>query len=286
METGVAVWILNPDQDDDQVWLPGAVAAKTPTSTGFELQIEVQHTDHHGHTSRDFVTVQSPDGGETDKCKRRNDDSLGLVQDLIQLPHLHEPAILHALVERFDAGFIYTYTGPILIAVNPFQRLQLYTEEILESYYNAGILRSQGIETASMAPHVYAIASAAYQDMMLRIRAKLSGDYSGSRGALSQSILISGESGAGKTVSTKVCLEYLTTVGKSAEASEANSVVMERILQSNPILEAFGNARTIRNDNSSRFGKLMETWFSKRVSWSEARSSPTSSRRCGCRPTR
>ena len=65
-------------------------------------------------------------------------------------------------------------------------------------------------------------------------------------------------------MSTKVCLEYLTTVGKSADASEANSVVMERILQSNPILEAFGNARTIRNDNSSRFGKLMETWFSKR----------------------
>ena len=141
---------------------------------------------------------------------------------------------------------------------------------MLETYYNQGIMLSQGIEMEPLDPHVYAISDNAYQDMMVRIRNKFAGD-SALKGPESQSILISGESGAGKTVSTKVCLEYLTTVGKpqtfgeeadAEAAASSGQLTMDRVLQSNPILEAFGNARTIRNDNSSRFGKLMEMCFS------------------------
>ncbi|KAJ1392193.1 P-loop containing nucleoside triphosphate hydrolase protein, partial [Ochromonadaceae sp. CCMP2298] len=173
------------------------------------------------------------------------------VPNLISLPYLHEPAILFCLQQRYSLGEIYTYTGPILIAMNPFKKVPLYTDEILESYYNEGLLRSQGIESAQLAPHVYAIADAAYRDMM---RAILSGFHR--RGGApanpaNQSILISGESGAGKTESTKIVLRYLTTVGKSGGGTSVESgSVMDKVLQSNPILEAFGNARTVRNDNS------------------------------------
>lgn len=188
-------------------------------------------------------------------------------EDLINLPYLHEPAILCCLQERYAKSDIYTYTGPILIAVNPFKKVDLYTTQILEIYYNTGLLRSQGIETPNkLAPHVYAVADAAYRNMMSGIHA------SGSSNAanLNQSILISGESGAGndttfcmrllslivfvgKTESTKIVLRYLTTVGNSSGGLElAQGSVMDKILQSNPILEAFGNAKTIRNDNSSR----------------------------------
>ena len=170
MEAGVSVWVLNPDASNEQIWLPGTVVEKTPRDCHFELKVEV--SGGGGGSATAELVFRSDDAGEVTEVKRRNDDTLGLVPDLILLPHLHEPAILHALVARFDACQIYTYTGPILIAVNPFQRLELYTEEILESYYTAGIMQSQGIETAEpMPPHVYAIAANAYQDMMLRLRA-------------------------------------------------------------------------------------------------------------------
>ena len=99
--------------------------------------------------------------------KLRNHEDVSLVADLITLPHLHEPAILHSLSERFDQGDIYTFTGPILIAVNPFKNLPLYTDEKLMSYYEQGLLASQGLKTgAPLGPHVYAIADAAYRAMM------------------------------------------------------------------------------------------------------------------------
>lgn len=203
---------------------------------------------------------------ELDEVKLRNEASEAEVDNLINLPHLHEPAILYCLQCRYNAGDIYTYTGPILIAVNPFKRVPLYTPQILEVYYNHGLMKSQGIEnTTPLPPHVYAIADASYRDMMHVILG--GGGSAGIKGPTpaDQSILISGESGAGKTESTKIVLRYLTTVGSpdgTIETQEGS--VMDKILQSNPILEAFGNARTLRNDNSSRFGKFIELNFSRR----------------------
>lgn len=194
------------------------------------------------------------------------------MENLINLPYLHEPAILFCLQERYTSGDIYTYTGPILIALNPFKSLPLYSSETLEGYYNHGLLKSQGIELgAPLAPHVFAIADASYREMMRLMHgqgfARFSSSSNGSSVSMvsaDQSILISGESGAGKTESTKIVLRYLTSVGSSQAQEKEKGSVMDKVLQSNPILEAFGNARTLRNDNSSRFGKFIELQFSKR----------------------
>lgn len=233
---------------------------------------------------------------ECDSVKLCNDEMNRKLDNSINLPHLHEPALLHCLKERYEDGDIYTYTGPILIAVNPFKRMNIYGLEQLSSYYNSGLLKSQGIETAtSLPPHVFAIADAAYHSMMsaIAIDTDLAQVTQTVPQTGNQSILISGESGAGtrdlntivvtifvlvillkqlnyllltgKTESTKIVLKYLTTVasGTSGLAISSGSV-MDKILQSNPILEAFGNAATLRNDNSSRFGKFIQLSFNKR----------------------
>ena len=192
----------------------------------------------------------------------RNNPDESLVEDLINLPYLHEPSILYTLEKRYDDGAIYTYTGPILIAVNPFKQLPLYTAATLEMYYNHGLAKSQGLESGlPLAPHVYAIADNAYRGMMTAI-------FDRRNDSADQSILISGESGAGKTESTKIVLRYLTALGNDRSEGSVFDVssgsIMDQILQSNPILEAFGNARTLRNDNSSRFGKFIELHFNNR----------------------
>lgn len=209
---------------------------------------------------------------DVENLKLRNNLSESCVENLINLPYLHEPAILFCLQERYSAGGIYTYTGPILIALNPFKTLPLYSTQTLEVYYNSGLLRSQGIDVgAPLAPHVFAIADAAYREMMkLMLHGGHNSGHVGGASSVSsadQSILISGESGAGKTESTKIVLRYLTTVGNSTQSLETiTGSIMDKVLQSNPILEAFGNARTLRNDNSSRFGKFIELNFNKRGS--------------------
>jgi myosin V len=211
------------------------------------------------------IRFDGSDGGshEHDGIKLQNDPCDATVENLINLPYLHEPAILHCLQNRYVSGNIYTYTGPILIALNPFKSVPLYSPHILESYYNYGLLKSQGIDGCRpLPPHVYAVADAAYRDMMRVVSQNLTAK---SPTAVNQTILISGESGAGKTESTKIVLRYLTTVGNSSGSSSfLMGSVMDKVLQSNPILESFGNARTLRNDNSSRFGKFIELHFSKR----------------------
>jgi len=277
MEEGVKVWVRNPTTSDDEVWLAGEIVSKESKSEDSFL-LEVQAI--KGREELPMLRIPWDANGDvsTELMKRNADDQVA--EDLIRLTHLNEPAILHALVERFQHKLIYTYTGPILIAVNPFQALNLYTDDMLEKYYEGGVARAQGFEVAPMPPHVYAIAASAYQDMALRLarqnavlgtgkprRASSSGVTADT--AVSQSILISGESGSGKTVSTKHCLEYLTTVGQAAAdrskglklAAMQRDIDSNKIVQSNPILEAFGNARTLRNDNSSRFGKLVQMHF-------------------------
>lgn len=157
-----------------------------------------------------------------------------------------------------------------ILGSNPNSRLMKFSsQEILEKYRHDGLLKSQGMgqSASSLGPHVYAVADLSYRQMMAPERT-------------SQSILISGESGAGKTESTKIVMLYLTTLGTAhmgdddngnggaianggKEENEGDMSTMERVLQSNPILETFGNARTLRNDNSSRFGKFIELGFSR-----------------------
>ncbi|GAB2296990.1 Myosin-6 [Dionaea muscipula] len=162
------------------------------------------------------------------------------VDDMTRLAYLHEPGVLDNLKRRYDVNEIYTYTGNILIAVNPFKKLpHLYDLSVMEEYKGAAL--------GELRPHPFAIADAAYRQMINE--------------GISQSILVSGESGAGKTESTKMLMRYLAFMGGRA-ASEGRSVE-QQVLESNPVLEAFGNAKTVRNNNSSRFGKFVELQFDR-----------------------
>ncbi|KAI1889663.1 hypothetical protein AGOR_G00165260 [Albula goreensis] len=169
----------------------------------------------------------------------RNPDILVGENDLTALSYLHEPAVLHNLKVRFiDSKLIYTYCGIVLVAINPYENLPIYGTDIINAY--------SGQNMGDMDPHIFAVAEEAYKQM--------------ARDERNQSIIVSGESGAGKTVSAKYTMRYFATV--SGSASEAN--VEEKVLASNPIMEAIGNAKTTRNDNSSRFGKYIEIGFDKK----------------------
>ncbi|XP_034685364.1 myosin-6-like isoform X1 [Vitis riparia] len=163
------------------------------------------------------------------------------IDDMTKLAYLHEPGVLQNLRCRYDINEIYTYTGSILIAVNPFQRLpHLYDNHVMEQY--------KGAVFGELSPHPFAVADSAYRLMI--------------NDGVSQSILVSGESGAGKTESTKMLMQYLAYMGGRAAAE--GRTVEQQVLESNPVLEAFGNAKTVRNNNSSRFGKFVEIQFDQR----------------------
>ncbi|XP_068586288.1 unconventional myosin-Va isoform X2 [Cebidichthys violaceus] len=169
----------------------------------------------------------------------RNPDILVGENDLTALSYLHEPAVLHNLKVRFvDSKLIYTYCGIVLVAINPYEPLPIYGTDIINAY--------SGQNMGDMDPHIFAVAEEAYKQM--------------ARDERNQSIIVSGESGAGKTVSAKYAMRYFATV--SGSTSEAN--VEQKVLASNPIMEAIGNAKTTRNDNSSRFGKYIEIGFDTR----------------------
>jgi len=254
------------DRDGDNAWILAEITKKTdeelhltPIANPDHPEISQTPITRTRVTSKDDPTLVKFDGVELANAKLSDEDrATGADDDLITLPHLHEPALLHAIAQRFKFNKIYTWTGPVLIAVNPFQRLPMYTSDILESYRREGLMRSQNIyNDKPLGPHVYSIADRSFRQMMTNRK--------------SQSILISGESGAGKTETTKIVMLYLTTLGMGKEQEIADNEekkeelsVMERVLQSNPILETFGNAKTLRNDNSSRFGKFIELGFSKR----------------------
>ena len=163
--------------------------------------------------------------------------------DLSHLATLDEEAIVANLRARFEMGLPYTLCGQICVSVNPFQWLNLYEEEVMATYFASEDPFSQ------QPPHVFSIANAAYREL----------DTSALAAGRSQSILVSGESGAGKTEATKICMRYLATI-EALSSSSLNSgahALTTRVLQSSPVLEAFGNAQTVRNDNSSRFGKFL-----------------------------
>nr|XP_046259066.1 unconventional myosin-Ib isoform X5 [Scatophagus argus] len=163
------------------------------------------------------------------------DNMIG-VGDMVLLEPLSEDSFLENLKKRFDHNEIYTYIGSVVISMNPYRSLPIYTPDKVEEYRNRNFYE--------LSPHIYALADEAYRS--LRDQDK------------DQCILITGESGAGKTEASKLVMSYVAAVcGKGQEVNK----VKEQLLQSNPVLEAFGNAKTVRNDNSSRFGKYMDIEF-------------------------
>lgn len=162
------------------------------------------------------------------------------VSNLIGLSNLSENSILHNLRIRFHRECIYTFVSSILIAVNPFRQLSLYGVEIREKYLSTS-------DKSTLPPHIFTIADNSFRAMM--------------SDNLSQSVVISGESGAGKTESTKVLLEYIAELSITGGGQDTDDNLQHQILQCNPVMEAFGNAKTARNNNSSRFGKLITISF-------------------------
>ncbi|XP_037328239.1 myosin-9-like isoform X1 [Pungitius pungitius] len=219
------------------VWIPseklGFEAGSLKEEKGEECVVEL--TD-----SGKKVTVNKDD------IQKMNPPKFSKVEDMAELTCLNEASVLHNLKERYYSGLIYTYSGLFCVVVNPYKYLPIYSEDIVNMY--------KGKKRHEMPPHIYAITDTAYRSMM--------------QDREDQSILCTGESGAGKTENTKKVIQYLAHVASSfkSKKDQANAVLShgeleKQLLQANPILEAFGNAKTVKNDNSSRFGKFIRINF-------------------------
>nr|XP_048673409.1 myosin heavy chain, skeletal muscle, adult-like isoform X6 [Caretta caretta] len=212
------------------------------------------------HPKESFVkgTIQSREGGKVtvksekgetvtvkeDQIFSMNPPKYDKIEDMAMMTHLHEPAVLYNLKERYAAWMIYTYSGLFCVTVNPYKWLPVYNPEVVTAY--------RGKKRQEAPPHIFSISDNAYQFMLTDRE--------------NQSILITGESGAGKTVNTKRVIQYFATIAvsgekKKEESSKMQGTLEDQIISANPLLEAFGNAKTVRNDNSSRFGKFIRIHF-------------------------
>jgi myosin heavy subunit len=168
-------------------------------------------------------------------------ESLLQMSNMVSLKQLNNGSILHNLRLRFMNDEIYTAIGTILVSVNPFKILPIYTPKLIDSFIEKGSAKNE--------PHVYGIADDSYKQM--------------TRFFINQSCIVAGESGAGKTEATKVFLSYLAEISSRQEGNTTGSI-QQQILEANPLMEAFGNAKTLRNDNSSRFGKWIAINFNNK----------------------
>ncbi|XP_039937947.1 myosin-3-like [Hirundo rustica] len=215
----------------------------------FVADPEVEYTRGRIKAAQDGkITVETEDGRtvavKPDDVYAMNPPKFDRVEDVAMLIHLHEPAVLYNLKDRYSSWMIYTYSGLFCVTVNPYKWLPVYNPEVVLAY--------RGKKRQEAPPHIFSISDNAYQFMLTDRE--------------NQSILITGESGAGKTVNTKRVIQYYATIAASGEpatkkASLMKGTLKDQILSANPLLEAFGNAKTVRNDNSSRFGKFIRIHF-------------------------
>ncbi|XP_003377654.1 putative myosin head [Trichinella spiralis] len=231
--------ILQPEWGRQRmVWVPhetaGFVAARIVEEKGDMVVVEIVDTGKKLEISEEMVEKMNPPKYEK-------------VPDMADLTCLNEACVLHNLKARYYSGMIYTYSGLFCVVINPYEKLPIYTEAIIEMY--------KGQKRHEVPPHVFAIADTAYRNMLQERD--------------DQSILCTGESGAGKTENTKKVIQYLTYVAGTSrtpkcgtsQAVNTRGELEQQLLQANPILEAFGNAKTVKNDNSSRFGKFIRINF-------------------------
>ncbi|XP_016768919.1 myosin heavy chain, muscle isoform X30 [Apis mellifera] len=198
-------------------------------------------------TKGDVVSVGLP-GGETkdfkkDQLQQVNPPKYEKCEDMSNLTYLNDASVLHNLKQRYYAKLIYTYSGLFCVAINPYKRFPVYTQRCAKLY--------RGKRRNEVPPHIFAISDGAYVNMLTNSE--------------NQSMLITGESGAGKTENTKKVIAYFATVGastkKADDPTQKKGSLEDQVVQTNPVLEAFGNAKTVRNDNSSRFGKFIRIHF-------------------------
>ncbi|NXL24081.1 MYH10 protein, partial [Setophaga kirtlandii] len=215
------------------VWIPserhGFEAASIKEEKGDEVLVELAENGKKALVNKDDVQKMNP-------------PKFSKVEDMAELTCLNEASVLHNLKDRYYSGLIYTYSGLFCVVINPYKNLPIYSENIIEMY--------RGKKRHEMPPHIYAISESAYRCML--------------QDREDQSILCTGESGAGKTENTKKVIQYLAHVASSHKGRKDHNIPGElerQLLQANPILESFGNAKTVKNDNSSRFGKFIRINF-------------------------
>ncbi|XP_033983020.1 myosin-10-like isoform X2 [Trematomus bernacchii] len=215
------------------VWIPserhGFEAAGIREERGEEVQLELAENGKKVVVNKDDIQKMNP-------------PKFSKVEDMAELTCLNEASVLNNLKERYYSGLIYTYSGLFCVVINPYKNLPIYSENIIEMY--------RGKKRHEMPPHIYAISESAYRCML--------------QDREDQSILCTGESGAGKTENTKKVIQYLAHVASSHKGRKDHNIPGElerQLLQANPILESFGNAKTVKNDNSSRFGKFIRVNF-------------------------
>ncbi|KAF0037583.1 hypothetical protein F2P81_010457 [Scophthalmus maximus] len=215
------------------VWIPserhGFEAASVREERGDEVVVELAENGKKAVVNKDDIQKMNP-------------PKFSKVEDMAELTCLNEASVLHNLKDRYYSGLIYTYSGLFCVVINPYKNLPIYSENIIEMY--------RGKKRHEMPPHIYAISESAYRCML--------------QDREDQSILCTGESGAGKTENTKKVIQYLAHVASSHKGRKDHNIPGElerQLLQANPILESFGNAKTVKNDNSSRFGKFIRINF-------------------------
>ncbi|KAF4550467.1 Myosin type-2 heavy chain 1-like protein [Elsinoe fawcettii] len=200
--------------------------------------------------SESMLRIQCEDGSqrdiESDNVDKVNPAKFDKADDMAELTHLNEASVVHNLHMRYESDLIYTYSGLFLVTVNPYCPLPIYGRDFINMY--------KGRSREDSKPHIFAVADEAFRNLV-------------DEGA-NQSILVTGESGAGKTENTKKVIQYLASVATSETprvkaGTKQVSNLSEQILRANPILEAFGNAQTVRNHNSSRFGKFIRIEFTR-----------------------
>jgi len=230
-----------PFDSKKNCWIPdhkdGYIKAEIISTKGEEVQVLTEKMEEKA-IKKDAIQQMNPPKFEK-------------VDDMANLTYLNEASVLHNLRARYYAGFIYTYSGLFCVVINPYRRLPIYTHSI--------ILKYQGKRRSEMPPHLFSIADNAYRNMV--------------QDRENQSILITGESGAGKTENTKKVISYFAQVAAASKKTDADEeekvdtatakagTLEDQIVQANPVLEAYGNAKTIRNNNSSRFGKFIRIHF-------------------------
>jgi len=236
-----------PYDSKKNVWIPdaeeGYVAGQIVSKKGDTVTVTIDSTGAEKTLKKDLVQEVNPPKFEK-------------TEDMSNLTFLNDASVLHNLRSRYSAMLIYTYSGLFCVVINPYKRLPIYTDSVARMF--------MGKRRNEMPPHLFAVSDEAYRNML--------------QNRENQSMLITGESGAGKTENTKKVIAYFAAVGASqAEAAEALAAKKEKketpkekrvtledqIVRTNPVLEAFGNAKTVRNNNSSRFGKFIRIIFNK-----------------------
>lgn len=211
--------------DDDQVFVRGYLSGNNLVTTVKGAQ--------ESTTTYDLDQIQPCNPVKFNKC-----------DDMAELTHLNEPSVIYNLQLRYDDDLIYTYSGLFLVAINPYKLLPIYDATVLNRFHNQ--------QYDKPPPHIFAVAENTYRNLLTNKK--------------DQSILVTGESGAGKTENTKKIIQYLSLITPSdIKSGDRHNSIDTKILQANPILESFGNAKTIKNNNSSRFGKFIRIFFDQGV---------------------